>query len=62
MQPKTIEAYSPAVRRASRYFDYQIDGLTEDQLTEYFSDLLSSPDKQIAQTRYRSLLQERQTP
>ena len=42
MQPKTIEAYSHAVRRAGKYFNYQIDALTEDQFTEYFSDLLST--------------------
>jgi integrase len=42
MQPKTIEAYSHAVRRAGKYFNYQIDALTVAQLTEYFSDLLST--------------------
>lgn len=42
MQPKTIEAYSHAVRRAGKYFDYQINALTVSQLTEYFSDLLST--------------------
>ena len=42
MQPKTIEAYSRAVRRAGEYFEYQIDALTEQQLTGYFSDLLES--------------------
>lgn len=42
MQPKTIEAYSLAVRRAGEYFGYQIDALTEQQLTEYFSELLES--------------------
>jgi integrase/recombinase XerD len=42
MRPKTIEAYSLAVRRAGEYFDYQIDALTEQQLTEYFSELLES--------------------
>jgi site-specific recombinase XerD len=42
MQPKTIEAYSLAVRRAGEYFDYRIDALTEQQLTDYFSDLLES--------------------
>ena len=41
-RPKTIEAYSLAVRRAGEYFDYQIDALTQQQLTEYFSDLLES--------------------
>lgn len=40
MQPKTIEAYSHAVRRAGKYFQYKINALTESQLTEYFSDLL----------------------
>lgn len=40
LQPKTIEAYSHGVRRVGKYFDYQIDALTEAQLTEYFSDLL----------------------
>ena len=42
MQPKTIEAYSLAMRRAGEYFEYQIDALTEPQLTEYFADLLES--------------------
>jgi integrase len=42
MQPKTIETYSHDVRRTDKYFDYQIDALTEAQLTEYFSDLLST--------------------
>jgi integrase/recombinase XerD len=42
MQPKTIEAYSRAVRRAGEYFEYRIDALTEPQLTEYFSGLLET--------------------
>lgn len=42
MRPKTIEAYSHALRRAGRYFDYKIDDLNEAQLTEYFSDLLAT--------------------
>lgn len=42
MQPKTVDAYSRAVRRAGEYFGYHIDALTEQQLTEYFSDLLES--------------------
>jgi len=42
MQPKTIDAYSRAIRRAGDYFDYQINALTEAQLTEYFADLLAS--------------------
>ena len=42
LQPKTIEAYSRAIRRAGAYFDHRIDALTEAQLTDYFTDLLAS--------------------
>jgi site-specific recombinase XerD len=42
LQPKTIEAYSRAIRRVGAYFDQQIDALTENDLTEYFSDLAES--------------------
>jgi len=42
MRPKTIEAYSHGVRRAGAYFDYQINALSEAQLTEYFADLLTT--------------------
>jgi len=42
LQPKTIEAYSRAIRRVGAYFDYQIDTLSEDQLIDYFDDLLES--------------------
>ena len=42
MQPKTIEAYSRAVRRIGARFDYQIGDLTEAQLTDFFSELLAS--------------------
>ena len=42
LQPKTIEAYSRAIRRIGIYFEHQIDALTEAQLTDYFSDLLAS--------------------
>lgn len=42
LQPKTIEAYARAIRRIGTYFDEQIDDLTEQQLTDYFSELLES--------------------
>ncbi|MEN8133631.1 MAG: site-specific integrase [Pseudomonadota bacterium] len=42
LQPKTIEAYSRAVRRIGAYFDHRIDDLSEQQLTDYFTDLLDS--------------------
>ena len=43
LQPKTIEAYTRAIRRMDVYFEQQIDALTEVPLTDYFSDLLA-PD------------------
>jgi integrase/recombinase XerD len=39
-QPKTVSAYSRAIRRIGEYFDYQIHDLTDDQLLDYFSSLL----------------------
>ena len=42
LQPKTIEAYSRAIRRVGDYFDHQIDNLSVAQLTDYFSDLVTS--------------------
>lgn len=42
LQPKTIEAYSRAIRRIGAYFDYKIDALSESQLVDYFTDLLST--------------------
>jgi len=56
MQPKTIEAYSHAVRRAGEYFEFQIDALTEQQLTEYFSDLLESHSLWIASRSQSNLI------
>jgi integrase/recombinase XerD len=42
LQPKTMEAYSRAIRRIGDYFDRQIDTLSETQLTDYFTDLVAS--------------------
>jgi site-specific recombinase XerD len=42
LQPKTIEAYSRAIRRIGEYFHHQLDHLSFDQLTDYFTDLLLS--------------------
>jgi len=42
MQPKTIDAYARGMRRIGEYFDYQVDSLGEDQLVEYFTDLMAS--------------------
>ena len=37
LQPKTIDAYSRAIRRMGDYFNFQIDNLSAAQLTDYFS-------------------------
>jgi integrase/recombinase XerD len=42
LQPKTVEAYSRAIRRVGEYFVHQIDDLTAAQLTDYFTDLVAS--------------------
>ena len=42
LQPKTVEAYSRAIRRIGEYFVHQIDDLTAAQLTDYFTDLVAS--------------------
>jgi site-specific recombinase XerD len=42
LQPKTVDAYSRAIRRIGAYFDEQIDDLSEAQLLEYFNDLLET--------------------
>jgi integrase/recombinase XerD len=42
LQPKTIEAYSRAIRRMGDYFDHRIDELSAAQLTDYFTDLVAS--------------------
>lgn len=39
-QPKTIDAYSRAIRRMGDTFDGQLDDLTENQLVNYFHALL----------------------
>ena len=39
-RPKTIDAYSRAIRRIGNYFDGQIDNLNADQLLDYFAKLL----------------------
>ena len=42
LRPKTIEAYTRAIRRIGEAFDYQITALSEGQLLDHFSDLLES--------------------
>lgn len=41
-QPKTIDAYSRAIRRIGQYFEGQLDALTSDQLLDYFLQLLNT--------------------
>ena len=40
LQPKTIEAYSRAIRRIGAHFHYEIEALSEEQLLDYFHGLL----------------------
>ena len=40
LRPKTIEAYSRSIRRIGNYFDCQLNNLTDEQLLDYFHDLL----------------------
>lgn len=42
MQPKTIDAYSRAVRQAGVRFNQQIEDLSAHQLTDYFSERLAT--------------------
>ncbi len=40
LQPKTIDAYSRALRRIGDYFDFEVDDLGQNQLLDYFHALL----------------------
>ena len=40
LQPKTIDAYSRAIRRIGQYFNYEVNELSQDQLLDYFHALL----------------------
>jgi len=40
LQPKTIEAYSRAIRRIGEYFNHDLTHLTKNQLLDYFHQLL----------------------
>ena len=42
LKPKTIDTYSRAIRRIGARFDHQIDSLTEAQLTDHFTELITS--------------------
>jgi site-specific recombinase XerD len=42
LQPKTIEAYSRAIRRIGAYFNYHLDDLNQNQLLDYFHQLKES--------------------
>jgi len=40
LQPKTIDAYTRALRRIGDYFDFEVDNLNQNQLLDYFHTLL----------------------
>ena len=54
LQPKTIDAYSRAIRRIGLYFDHDISALTSDQLASYFSQPLSAMPKRGSSIASRS--------
>ncbi len=41
LQPKTIDAYSRAIRRIGEHFQGHLDNLSQEQLVDYFYDLLN---------------------
>ena len=43
LQPKTIDAYARGMRRNGEYFSYQVDALSEDQPTDYFTASTTKP-------------------
>lgn len=45
MRPKTIEAYSRAIRRIGHHFDFELTTLTEQQLLDYFAALNQTHSK-----------------
>ena len=42
LQPKTVDAYARAIRTMGEHFDWQIDTLSADQLTNYFHQRIAS--------------------
>lgn len=42
MQPKTVDAYTRAIRRIGAHFNGRLDDLNSDELLDYFSHLLKS--------------------
>ena len=42
LQTKTVDAYARAIRILGEHFDWQIDTLSEDQLTDYFHQRIAS--------------------
>ncbi len=42
LQAKTVDAYARAIRTLGEHFDWQIDTLSADQLTDYFHQRIAS--------------------
>ena len=42
LKAKTVDAYARAIRTMGEHFDWQIDSLSEDQLTDYFHQRIAS--------------------
>jgi len=41
LRPKTIDAYSRAIRRIGEYFNFKMDELSDEQLLDYFHSLIA---------------------
>ena len=51
LQPKTVDAYARAIRTMGERFDWQIETLSADQLTNYFHQRIASHSWSAAQAR-----------
>ena len=51
LQTKTVDAYARAIRIMGEHFDWQIDTLSADQLTDYFHQRIASHSWSAAQAR-----------
>ena len=49
LQPKTIDAYSRALRRIGDYFDFQVDNLTSGSVTGLFPCSVRTPVLECSQ-------------
>ena len=54
-KPKTIDGYSRAVHKIAKSFKFNIDDLSNDQLLQYFSELIDSRSWSTVKVAYNAL-------